>query len=258
MSRWTTDAVLAEFHRWVWAPADATIARTARLRLSVRRDEATVLDGAVLDAAPEGVAADELVAEARDLAAGHGATTLLWTVWPRPSPPDLAEALRRAGGVVTEPFDVCSYDLTSGPLDLTVPPDIDAHAATTAEDVWAAHRVRSTLWPEFDLPSQADVDREVASGGGRYVAYYAGRAVGCAGHELAGEVIRLWGGGVLPSFRGKGAYRGLVAARLSDAAEQGGSLAIVHARWGTSAPILRRMGFTVHGISQVYRVPVVE
>lgn len=253
MNRWTTAAILGEFHRWVWVPSDATTARTDRLHLYVRRGEATLLD-----ADSTGVATGALVKEAREAAAAHGASSLLWTVWPEPDPPGLAEELLAAGAEATEPFDVCSYDLTSGPLDLPVPPGVDAHAATTPEDIWAAHRIRSTLWPEFELPSQADVDREVEAGGGRYIAYVEGQPAGCAGFELAGEVIRLWGGGVLPEFRGKGAYRGLVAARLADAAKQGGSLAIVHARSGTSAPILRRMGFAVHGQSMVYRLPTAD
>jgi GNAT superfamily N-acetyltransferase len=53
----------------------------------------------------------------------------------------------------------------------------------------------------------------------------------------------LLGGVVLPRFRGRGLYRALVRARLSDARTHGIALATSHAREATSAPILERLGF---------------
>lgn len=70
------------------------------------------------------------------------------------------------------------------------------------------------------------------------------------------SVARLFGAGVIPEFRGRGAYRGLLAARLDDARDRGATLALVHARSGTSGPILCRVGFVQVGQQTVIEVPV--
>ena len=49
---------------------------------------------------------------------------------------------------------------------------------------------------------------------------------------------------VLPEHRSRGAYRSLLAARLRHAAARGIAVAVTYARPTTSAPILRRLGFT--------------
>ena len=52
----------------------------------------------------------------------------------------------------------------------------------------------------------------------------------------------LWGGGTVPRLRRRGAYRGLVAARLREARERGYAHALVDAG-AESLPILERLGF---------------
>ncbi len=54
-----------------------------------------------------------------------------------------------------------------------------------------------------------------------------------------------FGGSTIPEFRGKGAYRGLVAHRLQLLHAQGISRAFVLARKATSAPICRNLGFKI-------------
>jgi GNAT superfamily N-acetyltransferase len=49
---------------------------------------------------------------------------------------------------------------------------------------------------------------------------------------------------VLPAFRGKGAYRALIAARLVKARALGRPIVTTQAREATSAPMLERFGFT--------------
>lgn len=66
----------------------------------------------------------------------------------------------------------------------------------------------------------------------------------------------MFGAGVVPAFRGRGAYRALLAARLHDARGRGATLALVHARSGTSGPILRKIGFAQVGQQTVIEVPV--
>ncbi len=71
-----------------------------------------------------------------------------------------------------------------------------------------------------------------------------------------GLVARLWGAGTLPRFRGRGAYRALLAERMRVARGYGATLALVKGKVDTSGPILRRAGFTPYGEERAYCVPV--
>ncbi len=57
--------------------------------------------------------------------------------------------------------------------------------------------------------------------------------------------LYFYGGSTRPEFRGKGAYRGLVAHRLKLLAARAIPRAFVLARKATSAPICRKLGFKV-------------
>jgi GNAT superfamily N-acetyltransferase len=63
---------------------------------------------------------------------------------------------------------------------------------------------------------------------------------------------RLWGGGVVPEARGRGAYRAVLDARLRYAVDHGATLALVKGRVETSGPILRRAGFAAYGQERAY------
>ena len=52
----------------------------------------------------------------------------------------------------------------------------------------------------------------------------------------------IWGGCTIPAFRGKGAFRAIVAARAATARQRGYAYLTVDAR-ETSRPILERLGF---------------
>lgn len=57
-------------------------------------------------------------------------------------------------------------------------------------------------------------------------------------------VISLSGAATVEAYRGRGLYRALVHRRLRDAADAGKTAAVIQAQAATSAPILRRIGFT--------------
>ncbi len=65
---------------------------------------------------------------------------------------------------------------------------------------------------------------------------------GFAAYRRLGKAGWLFGGWVSPAFRGRGAYRGLVAARLDDMRSKNVSSAYVMAKALTAGPILERMG----------------
>lgn len=76
-----------------------------------------------------------------------------------------------------------------------------------------------------------------------YVAFSGATPVGTASYTIKKDYAYLAGGNVLPAFRGKNIYKGLIAARLNDLAARGIRLAVTHARKKTSAPILNKLGF---------------
>ena len=83
-----------------------------------------------------------------------------------------------------------------------------------------------------------------------------GAPAATGGCTRAGAVARLWGAGTRPDLRGRGAYRALVAHRIAVAHELGATLALVKGRVATSAPILRRLGFTAYGQERLVVVPL--
>ena len=78
---------------------------------------------------------------------------------------------------------------------------------------------------------------------GLFLARHDGRPAAAAGCVASGKSLHLQGGVVLPEFRGRGIYRALTEARLRFAIARGLTLATVHAKRSTSAPLLARFGF---------------
>jgi GNAT superfamily N-acetyltransferase len=62
---------------------------------------------------------------------------------------------------------------------------------------------------------------------------------------------RLWGGGTVPAWRGRGLYRALVAHRARVAAEHGYAYLQVDAS-AQSRPVLQRLGFAVLSTTTPY------
>ncbi len=92
------------------------------------------------------------------------------------------------------------------------------------------------------------VSRPVAERTSRsYLALVDGAPVAHAGSTVDGDALRLWDGAVVPAYRGRGAYRALVARRLRDARSTSADFALVKAVDDTSAPILKRLGFIRYG-----------
>jgi len=72
-------------------------------------------------------------------------------------------------------------------------------------------------------------------------------AVGALMLDRARGAGFLWGGGTLPAWRTRGAYRALLRARLLEAARVGVAWVAVRAAVHSSAPILTRLGFASVG-----------
>jgi GNAT superfamily N-acetyltransferase len=155
-------------------------------------------------------------------------------------------------------------------LDLPVPDGVTAEVVTTAAQLREADAVDVAVWGQQPLtPERLEAQlaglRRADGAELRVLVRLHGRAVATGGVTLAappeawalpGRVARLWGAATLPDARGRGAYRGVLAARLRRARELGASLALVKGRAGTSAPILARAGFRRYGEERLYRLAV--
>jgi ribosomal protein S18 acetylase RimI-like enzyme len=196
-----------------------------------------------------------------------GRTGLRWWVAPATTPAELPERLAARGFTVAERLDVLTFDLGTAPLPilprLDVPPDAQVELARDG----AALRQMYALDAEIfgDPPAiEERMDRQVreleeAERAGtrtefQFLARVDGQPAGSAGMTIAGEVARLWGGGVAPWARGRGLYRALVADRLRLAHARGVRIALTKARVGTSGPILRRAGFRALGQEVAYEL----
>ena len=169
---------------------------------------------------------------------------LEWKVYSHDRPPGLEAALAAAGFEADEPETFVALDLEATPLaDPEVGVDIRAvtdaagladflavnEAAFGRVEPWMAQYIEDRL-------ANADLAVFVAYDGMRPVA--SGRLELAPGTAFAG----LFGGGVVPDYRGRGAYRALVAARAAMARRLGYRYLTVDAR-ETSRPILQRLGF---------------
>lgn len=238
---WTSAKVLERSARWTWVPYDAVRVETVELTVVVTpQGKGSVLrfqDGDV----------DEAVRLARQ----SGARTLTFSVHEHTRPASLASQLRERGATVDNELDVSALDLTGGVPDLAVPQGIEVRRVDDPLLLADVYKVDGAAfgspYPTKDF-QRADAERlRTDPSVMRYLAYAGGQTVGSAGLTQEGPVGLLWGGGVLEAFRGKGIYRALLHARLTEAVAQNSELALVKARVGTSAPILRRAGFTAHG-----------
>jgi 8-oxo-dGTP pyrophosphatase MutT (NUDIX family)/GNAT superfamily N-acetyltransferase len=253
------DEVLTAAAAWTWTPPDAVVAETGELTLVIRDRVATVHRA-------DGADAVKLVIQVLRLAAANQADEVRWPVHPATTPADLPTALERVGAQVCQRADILSLDLT-GPLPaLDVPGDVTVEIADSPEQLAQAYPVTSAAFEEpmpsaqFRVSEAQELAEQVALGPSRtmfrFNARLGGTVEGSGGLTLDGPVAKLWAGAVHPQARSRGVYRAILAARLRLAASRGARFALVKAREGTSAPILRRAGFTSHGQEITYTLVV--
>lgn len=135
-----------------------------------------------------------------------------------------------------------------------------AELVRTEPTLRASQLVNAEVWDERPERTAADIAAELAEvraaleawSDFRIVVYADGQPAAAGGCGLVDGVARLWGAGTRQAFRGRGAYRVLLAARIGLAREHGATLALVKGRVETSGPILRRAGFTAYGQERSY------
>jgi GNAT superfamily N-acetyltransferase len=282
MTTWTADAVRAAAADWVWVPPDAKQIVTSEYQL-IAYPEHYQLPTAVAWSASErraGDLIDEVAAQVR----AWRRDRLYWWVRDSTRPADTEQVLRARGGTLDEVVDVLAFDLSGGALPqlgLGADGGIAAGSGGTttrtpgcaglrAEVVLdepalrASYVVSADVWDDHHERTEAEIAEDLAgraadleSGASFVVVVFAdGQPAASGGCAVVAGVARLWGAGTRPQFRGRGAYRVLLAARIEIARQHGATLALVKGRVGTSGPILRRAGFLPYGQERCYRLAV--
>lgn len=278
----STEEILRAAAEWTWFPRGSErddselllVRYPARLggrvrasQVHSRADAATVIEHAV------------------DRTRAWGASEI--TFWTNPSDsPDLESELRRRGAehidtvaVFAGAIDAVSNDAVSNDavsndagsndagaieaVSIDVPQNATAEVIRTLEQVREADAINAPVWEQDPLDENglraelADVHEALASGAGIHVlGRLDGEAVSTGGCTIVDGFTRLWGAATLPTARGRGAYRAVLAERLRLGAEHGATTALVKGRVSTSAPILARAGFHHFGDERAYRLVI--
>jgi hypothetical protein len=169
-----------------------------------------------------------------------------WKAYAHDGPPDLLERLERHGFTIGEREAVVVYELARRAAWL----EASDHRVVRVErpgqvDVYRA--VAERIFGKEYAFTADELAMAVASGSTQHRAYlgYAGDepvSIGRLYTHPDSAFGSLYGGGTLPTHRGRGFYRALVAARGRDAVTAGAAYLLVDAL-PTSLPILERLGF---------------
>jgi GNAT superfamily N-acetyltransferase len=288
---WTAEAVRSAAAEWVWVPPDAEQVVTDAYQLiayPLHFSEPTQVAWSASER-PAGELIDEVVAHVRR----WGRNALYWWVRADTRPADTEAVLQSRGAKLAQTVHVLAYDLAGGPPDLGLPgglggpafaalplaarpqPDVSAAGLTGLAGVRADvvrdeptlrafDLVNAEVWDERRDRTDTDVAAELARvraslaawSDFRVVVFADAEPAAAGGCGLAGGVAQLWGAGTRTSFRGRGIYRVLLAARIGLAMDHGATLALVKGRVQTSGPILLRAGFTSYGEERLYRLAV--
>lgn len=264
MTDWTPAAVRAAAAEWVWVPPAAKQVLTSEYQLiayPAHYQHPTQVAWSST-ARPAG----ELIKEVLSQVSAWGRDSVYWWARDDTAPADTEAILQARGARLAETVQVLGYDLASGLPELNLADGPQAELVCDERTLRASHLVSAEVWDDHRERTPAAITEELSGvlesletlSGYRIVVFVDGQPAAGGGCSIVGEVARLWGAGTRPSFRGRGAYRALLAARIRIAGQYGATLALVKGRAETSGPILRRAGFTSYAEERSYCVPVPE
>lgn len=255
----TLDAadVLARAAEWIWVPPFARELPTLEYRVvafpEYFADDTEAMPVVFDSARPVDAVLDDVLRTAGVLGRGEVAVMGLGEAT---RPEGLEAHIVDRGGELAETLAILARPLT-GPADLDVPGDVEVRAVDDLETLRDWDRIGVEVFGGTLRTEEQLVSSLVEEGRSpMLVAYRSGVALGTGGYSVAGDVLRLWGGAVLPDARGTGAYRALLDHRLRAGRDAGCRMALVKGRVETSAPVLRRAGFVEYGVERAYRVAV--
>jgi GNAT superfamily N-acetyltransferase len=173
-----------------------------------------------------------------------------WKVYSHDKPPDLLMQLRNCGFRIGEEESLMIRDLVKLPPPLLVPPPEGVTVRPVRDQqsiadflslesaIWSCepNKTRELLLLTLSDPFQHDVG---------FIAYSDRQPIGF-GRVTASphsQFSGLWGGSVLPDFRGQGVYRALLSARIQHVRKFGWIRFLRVDALSTSRPILEKYGF---------------
>ena len=171
-----------------------------------------------------------------------------WKLYGYDGPPDLAERLLAAGFAPEDEETVMVAEARAVPSGPEPPEGVRLCPVTDDAGVDLVAAVHEQVFATDSVRIGQQLRNQLSEGPGTVAAVVAmagdvpvsaARMELCPGTGFAG----LWGGGTLPSWRGRGIYRALVGFRARIAAERGYEWLQVDAS-AMSRPVLERLGFT--------------
>jgi hypothetical protein len=258
--QWTDEAILEALGDWGWAPDGSEVIETGEYRL-VFMPASFDHETSVRWVRSERSAA-EIVTEVNSLARDRGVGEVTWSVYPTTTPSDLADHLLSLGGTVRDEGGLMSLRVPDdGKLDVGPTEAVIVRPVSDVHGLTAYRRIVSTVFSQ-PLASDADIAAEADgivpndSSGCRFVAYVDGEPAGSGAVVVRDDGAgSLFGAATYSHLRGRGAYRAILAARTRWARQHDVPVLLVSGRLTTSAPIMERVGFTLHGYTQSIAVP---
>jgi len=266
MRAWDDDRVWDAVDAWRWIPPTAKRLVTPEYELAVTPGSysLTYVYGFHVES---GQRVEERLEALRHQIEALGGTGARIQLTPRSRPENLAGYLSRAGYKQGEEAEALFWAFADPTGKLALPDfrSVDGIAvgeANSESEYKAYLGLTSSIFgdpplsPESQNAFMEAFHQRIREHGhsDRFVAWDAGAPVGIAGLEIADRVGRLFGSGVLPTYRGRGVYGQLVRARCEQAARRGAEIGLVTARVGTSGPILKHHGFRPVGSLRIYEV----
>ena len=195
------------------------------------------------------------VAEIRSLLRTRGRGGAEWELGESCTPADLVERLAELGIVPDEDEPVATGMVLTAGSEMPEPSGTSARRITSVEELVTARRIQHEAFggnaDEAGLEqAEADFATE-GTVGSTFLAFVDGEPVAAGYASYTPLGLLLFGGATLPSARGRGAYRALVAARAHEAAERGTPVVVTHAGQ-MSRPILERLGFVP--VARIHRL----
>jgi hypothetical protein len=215
---------------------------TDRFVLSLGRTEATVQRLRLVAEDPPGT-----VEGVRQRALHHGCTAITWEVSAAATPVDLAERLVTLGVLPAHPPVATVMGLVEPPAP--APDGIRVSRVETVADfrtfVAVTHEVfgiQERLADELERIDREGEHDVADTGFVRHLAWVEDEPVAAGAATFTDRGAILHAGSTREAWRGRGAYRALVAARWRDAVRRG-TPALVTRAGPMSQPILARLGF---------------
>jgi GNAT superfamily N-acetyltransferase len=229
---------------WIKTPKNEIVRTDRWVQLTTRGLKGVLQNGvfrSILEPPEAQAKIEETIAHYRSLG-----VPFWWVVTPSTKPADMEERLLARGFKRTHTASGMLGDPAS--IRLAKEEGVGVEPVTERNlDAWLAVLAEGWSTPAAGLEAaRAGVKRRAARGDTSRVDLLVraqGEPVGAGSMSFFKESAHLFGGVVLPRFRGRGFFRTRVAVSLELAAARGLSAVTVHSLQDTAAPILRHFGF---------------